>query len=390
MPAAAPALADQYDLTLDEAAERLERQPQVRDLRLAALTALEPIYAGLWVDHADAGTVNIAVTNRQAASSPVFQRALNQFPRSDLIRWHEHPVTVQQASEATERFLTDKPGLEDALGIALPISGVMYPATLSVDALTSDPSSLRRVQDMLTERYAPVPVKVDSVEFEEVPVEAQCVTNREGCGNPLRGGLRLEPAAGSNGQACTHGFNATNGSSVYVLTAGHCYANGAVVDYRDCRIGGVPQSVNEPGGAVDVARIFDEPGGCWGANSRWIISPQQGDNFQVREVAGLYEYGGGDYICHNGMTTNAGRCGEVVSNSTNCADSTDQIRLRTRGALGDSGASIYDDQTLGDQTGDGTNLGTAVAILKAISSTTVCGTHIIRATARLGVSIIIT
>lgn len=40
--AAALALAAQYGLTLDEAAERLKRQPRVRDVGLAARTALGP------------------------------------------------------------------------------------------------------------------------------------------------------------------------------------------------------------------------------------------------------------------------------------------------------------------------------------------------------------
>lgn len=347
-------LAEAYGLSAEEAGRHLALMPDKRRLALQA-RALRG-FAGFWTDHADGGTIHVAVTQ---APEQVAQLLASTFESAELLRVHAYPHSFAYLKEVYETVEQDRSTLGEELATRFYGSYILESANLVKVFVDSNVES---VQAALDERFG---AGVTSVEIGTASV-AECRGSRRArdlCPSPYRGGVTMQNITRPG--LCTQGYNARNAiGNFYVLTAGHCGAVGDVFSHNFQDVGYVAGRRDGPDGRTDVMRIL-ETNGNYSSNSRWLVDETTSDAFQVRDRALIGEYSAGDVVCISGIMT-LKNCGEITSISGSGGGentrNTNQLVTRICREAGDSGAPIYDDNSRGDQTGDGIIEGTAVGI----------------------------
>ena len=145
-----------WDLSLDEATRRIERQTSISDLN--AVAAEMPDYSGMWIDHADGGKVVIAFTT----IDPVKNAALRSLFAADsgLLEFREVQWSDRELQALYDQLSDSKAALR-ARG--LPVASVSISESVNAIVLqvTQDFTSAQWAE--LNRRFPGAPLRTELV-----------------------------------------------------------------------------------------------------------------------------------------------------------------------------------------------------------------------------------
>lgn len=135
--------------------------------------------------------------------------------------------------------------------------------------------------------------------------------DRTACTPEMRGGVRIE----SVDYRCSSGFEATLAGESVLLTAGHCFEVGDIVNHSGIPIGQVEARNFNSLGDNDALRMSQNdsplPGIPW-QPSNWIYATNNTKQYFIGAVKAKFGENVGDPLCRAGQTT--GRiCGSVLA-----------------------------------------------------------------------------
>lgn len=351
-------LVQHFDVSVEEAMERLSVQDAVPALVSLALDRYPNEFAGLWIDHEIGGRVVVgwvgeagAAASDLAADFPFPERLDVADGRS--FSYRSLIDTLFEIDSLRDQWRSDR---TDSFGFRLNTEGnrveIVFDASTSVDDRLFFETELNRRFDagslqFLTESYRHHEDACDPFK----------------CDPPLRGGIQINNlTAGGN---CTLGFVAANvpappATTFYALTAGHCADPADVYrqkvssgTYRT--IGATIQSINA--GWVDAASILVAPSGAplnaagpafW-SPSRWVYHDVFAQSLQIRnKIVQPAAAAPGIFVCRSGYASNA-QCGPIVRTfaSPNPVltfigfDNSMLLETDLCSAPGDSGGPVY-------------------------------------------------
>jgi hypothetical protein len=324
----------QWEVDEAEASRRLDRQHDLLELNELAARMYPETFAGLWVDHADAGRVYMQFTsdaNRSAEAVTAVQGG------TASVEPREVALSMAQLSELNETILLARTELEDQVG---PIDVVMDIARNTIFVRVSPLNQTVRSR-LQSEFGSNVIVEQRLHAIRET--EEQCTVTA--CPPPLRGGIQDRNTSPSpDDTLASFGFMASNsGGSRYALIAGHHANAGDNIQHNGTTVGGVPQSVDS--GNVDGARVYINDPSYWGQPSRWVRHSTGAEAFAItsRNVLPQNAFAG-LLLCRTGHVYPA-RCGTVTSpfvSPSSLSSNTNLIEMEGAcSGVGDSGGPWY-------------------------------------------------
>ena len=345
--AAIQAMIDGWDVSWQEAYDRLGRQANNRLLRRRALQLFPTTYAGAWLNHEDGGKLVVAFSEHADTSLSTLALA---YPEPELLE----PADVEYSLAELNRFDVEevRPVLTSALsdGVRIHSWGINQPDNLI--EIRVHPSDMDETRNRIAATELP-PNAIRLVAMQGSPEAGAC--SRTACEPPMRGGIHMKSDRGNN---CTTGFSARNAlAQDYVISAGHCThgQTGWIWSHNGHEIGGVPYSkigsIFQPS-EVDALRIFVHNTSYWWL-SRWVFNSNSQPSLQVRSRAFPEDWGTGDMVCRSGVTTGT-RCGVVGNPFMSVADQEsggctpvaclyiNQLEVIACFRGGDSGGPVYD------------------------------------------------
>jgi len=215
--------------SIDAAASRLEAS-----LR----QSVSDRFSGLWIE--SDGTVHVAVTAKNTSVA----HALASFPYQDRLRLStaQHPLT--ELETAQHRVDADLAVL--TAGGALVTETYVDPKSNALVVGLAPESASSAAADV-RQRYAGVPLEVATADY----ARPTACLSRSQCAPEVEGGVEIDHDNGDGTTTvCTSGVVAGQGTNTKVLlTAGHCFAQGAQVTDSNIPLGNVSQQLF--GGSVD-------------------------------------------------------------------------------------------------------------------------------------------
>lgn len=207
----AEAFAQNLHISRAEASARLSREPDITELQTSARQLFGSQYSGLWVDHAEGGTVFVAATKLDPA---VVEKLRASFPYPEILQFVETAETVA-GLEAIQSQLTQEQASLPSFSTDIDYSlnaVVLFP---SKELNAEQTGSLRRqygdallVGSTGTAVSMSMPAKNAAVPMSVGPLTA---CDRFDCAPPLRGGIAIKRDGSGNRYDCTSGFSARPG-----------------------------------------------------------------------------------------------------------------------------------------------------------------------------------
>ena len=215
-------------------------------------------FAGLIMDEAS-GTATLFVT-----PGPDVANQLLQGFEDDASKVHvaSRPTALATLQAGVEKMAADFPILRSS-GLLITRAGVDIAANV-IDVRVQNPGSATTAA--LQARYPGLPI---AVSYGNLAERASC-TSRSNCLDGLRGGLSISDLQ----HQCTSGFEATRAGKAVMLTAGHCFANGANVRHANVAIGtvaGRTWPADGTNGNVTVDGEYIPENIAWGGKSFGVI-----------------------------------------------------------------------------------------------------------------------
>lgn len=307
---AAPQLASDWGVSLDEARARLGRQDS-QNAFLAKLQSSDAAhYGGGYIDQAHGGVLVVNETDDGTAAQSL---AVTMGLQGKLQT--EHARATFTALQGIANSVNNQLGGQAVVDATVdPTGGGRVAVALKRSAAGAAPSAqVRQSLDALATQYgAELVIRPD----EDQPRPLGCNLMR--CDNPLRGGQRWQVG----GTLCTAGFNVWNTSFThyYMMTAGHCLTN---------NVGQTAFAQNTGGGNVNIGKaayqygvvgtldivLVDYSAGNWTPQSGVLVMTSQGgknttysENYAVTAPPGPAS--NGSYLCHTGISVGTS-CGTV-------------------------------------------------------------------------------
>jgi hypothetical protein len=174
--------------------------------------AMDPDYAGMYIDQAAGGIIDIATAGDPASLAPV----VAQFgPSGVRYRTHQVPYSRIYLESILNRVESDlqTPTVDKSQITSVAVDTIGNRVKIGVLSPTQE------IRENLLNTYGPA-IEVDA---EQVPTPMSC-TGQKNCVPPVKGGLELGFQEAGHGQGlCTSSFSArTTTGKVVLVTAGHC------------------------------------------------------------------------------------------------------------------------------------------------------------------------
>lgn len=321
-------------LSKSEQAE-MERRKRVQDsldpLKAYAQSA-DALFAGMFIDQAAGGILDIALT--AAAPQSVRNDLLSIAPREAAVRFRTVSFSMAELqsvrNELQKLAATEPQDVQSGIGaISTDVrSNVVRVAVSAADRPVLEPALVSTFGD----RIAVV---------DDFVLQNEACTSRSSC-TPYRAGIQIYPP-GSSGY-CTTGFTAKkNGAAnYYLLTAGHCGLLNSAWLHDEVQVGLVKIRAYANGGATDAAAI-SRPGTA--GHKNWIFVTNGEKSRTVTARQGQDADSVGESVCLSGVTSGFS-CGTITDvDVDNVFDgSITQNNLRTANYIstgGDSGSPIF-------------------------------------------------
>ncbi|GJM40332.1 MAG: hypothetical protein DHS20C20_06140 [Ardenticatenaceae bacterium] len=294
----------EYDVSLDEALQRLKLQDSIGILNNKLMTNEQNTFAGLWIEHTP--KFNVVVQFTQGNTEQIWSYVKNS-PLIDILEIREANMSLFELKN-----------VQEAAKLAAQESDTLFDFDINIvqNRVELYVLDLNRFNSNLAEKNVQLPANVAVIKVDALSRET----------SDIFAGLKLvSPVA-----PCTSGFSVKNSSGVKgILTAGHCHNN--------LRRNGI----NLPFQSEAWAGPYD---------FQWHTIPA---GFTIRNLAydgtyNRYIYGEmprsyqftGEYVCKYGVATFGG-CGNIVStnfNGTFVRVHSDSVDL---GELNDSGGPWF-------------------------------------------------
>ena len=360
---------------------------------------LKKSYAGVWFDNSQSTfVVPVAPgSDRQAVESGLDELGLRGAYRIRPVQY-----SWSQLEEAQETLITEVQRNKVA---GQEVSALLDPRSNAVAVRygsATSPQAKAEIEGIAAQGAVPIQVSKAERDHLAVGLMACTTTKPRTCDKPLRGGVEIGPLVPSNGSetvfyygACTAGFKAVGNSfgNRYMLTAGHCFPNGA--DKYKWASSVTSGTIKEIGPVEEYA--FGA-GGDWGkirANGSWweeipnwpsLVTHYWGNQtYPINYEAWPYL---GEYLCFSG-NKNGTSCGNVTNLSVAGLESEKGVELpplvEVQGLCtekGDSGGPLFSYSS-----------NTAIGMLTGGYEAPTCAssvnffTEIVRATADMGVTV---
>ncbi len=341
---------DAYGVDEAAATELINVQIAASELRSSLLGLVgRDRLAGLWIDHTVPEVV-LGISDASVVSD--IQPLLDQFAFPQYLRLETMQYSLAELDTANTTFLRVWAAMNAQLDH--PVVSSMPVEHLNRFVVLVHPSSTMEVQAILgAEMDLNI---VEFLPFDDGAYAQQTACSgstedsiRDGC-PALRGGLRL---VRSNGNKCSSGFNAYQGTTRYLITAGHCGANGVSWVHNGKTVGSITRSVVSPtlslvglnARPVDAARIEVTSSAFLASPAnRWVFVNRTAQAYQIRAVRD--DVPPGSLLCKTGITTYH-TCDTVITNNSNALDLEglryydQQWAILTCLRPGDSGGPIY-------------------------------------------------
>ncbi len=251
--AAADGLERRFDLTSEEAAERIATEPAVTKLYERVTATDRESFGGFWRDNAT-GTVNIAYVDGRIPSR------IESASAESAVSANVEFTSVDNSLDELLAVLTDL--IDRRERVRAGASGEDHPAWLRRADLDLDEPG-NRVQVLVAEADQTAAASSDTREwfgadvvevgrYTGPPAQGEVCTTRQNCDTEARGGLEITNSAGV---PCTTGFTVVRGGSRGSLTAGHC--DGVSLAFRTSRTCFAP-SPDPSRGGVDGHRDVEQ------------------------------------------------------------------------------------------------------------------------------------
>lgn len=261
----------------------------------AAATAGEA-FGGVWLDGAEA---RVGVVADADGAQDLRDRA-----RAEGLEPVHADYSLRALDEATARITRDVDALI-AEGFPIVAIGPDLAANRVLVTVDGDPAGAGRT---LRDRYGPA-VLVERgapLRFASHPTNIPCAEDRTWCPPYMRGGLRLSDLA----KNCTSGVVARKGERYGMLTAGHCFANGAAVFHGYQTAGEV--TARSLGGTVDGEFVVGDPPEGSLLPTNWVYYSNTNNHRSMSSVAVASSEVVGQTICKAGAQT-SGACGQITA-----------------------------------------------------------------------------
>ena len=317
--------ARQFDVTADEAIQRLAMLPQMAETLALLETSNPDRFAGGWAEHEEAFGLVVRFTGEDVGLALAHEALARLDAPVEMRFGREHTLAALYAGQARIERTIDKSYPQMGMYVDVKTGSVVL---LGPDAVGPD-----QLADLSTEARVPV-----AVEFSP-PYEV-------GVGS---GGRPIDTQLGG----CTTGFTSVDAVSgeTGVLTAGHCAGSvGSLATYHDTD--GTFDSVEMRGKRWDSNQDF-----AW-YRTPGLDAAQFQSGFGYRNVTGtiLRTQMVGGHVCHFGRTTGYS-CGIVdtirydppdsACNNTPCSDRWAAVinDANIKCAGGDSGGPYFNGNT---------------------------------------------
>lgn len=286
----AASYARDYDVDVEEAAERLVAQAEYGELVERLATTFPDTFAGSDIDHGHGYALLLYFTadqdaeavNQEIAAGPELSRPQVRIDTAALLNSRDSTVLV----EAIEI-----PSSLDGL-----VDGLSYnPATNNIEFDVLSSAAIDSTEAMLNAQTA------DAAKNLNRPVPGIVVRGKEtGASDGHSGGLHLT--------SCTSGFAVKVGSTEGLSTAGHCGNTQSYKNYSSSNWYALTYKAEKRNATADVQWHTTNIG----VYPRFIASSES----TYRTVTGKVTRANqnGDYICHRGKATGYS-CGTVQSNA---------------------------------------------------------------------------
>ena len=292
----------------------------VEELGLTARAAYPRTFGGLHRDP-ESGVVTLSFTRDGAAS---VARLAAGFPRPDLLRLRAVDHTLADLDAVLARITADVPRLR---GFAYAYVDVPANAVTVAFATVTPPSMTA---------YGPAVLVTTGDPFGTTQSVPDVCQGRDLCAPYLRGGIEMKDGTG----ICTSGFAARKNGQPAMITAGHCFQEGAAVSLGGAPLGTVVAT--QFAGTVDGQVIV--PPEAWQLTN-WVYWTATDTEHKIRSIAKGEAVG--NRVCRVGRTsaTTKPACGAIVTtNATLFYPSgevlTEMRMARTCGIPGDSGGPV--------------------------------------------------
>lgn len=356
---AAAQLSKDQGIDFDTALARISRQPDIIALD-EQLQKSVPSYAGLWVDQANLGTVNVQIASAQDESDASSLIASSGV--ADISKLEQVTYSLKDL-ENYEDQLTSAP-ISDASNGAADVTSAVNVQNNDVEVSLTDTGSAANAAgqakawiDAQINAGAPYVITPG-----EGIITAGASCSEKSCDPPLIGGPSITDQTNWPASAyCTAGFDVVSNSDgkPYIATAGHC--NYQSTWYRQFsstgdfhEIGGIHHDVFGPTDAEIIT--INNPSG-WDAPTNTVLvdssdTPEYPTTYNdAYAITGIGdENPQGIYLCHTGATIGT-NCGEVVSpdahltyedDATGATEEiTNMIETSFNICEGDSGGPVY-------------------------------------------------
>jgi hypothetical protein len=339
-------LAEHDGMSVEQATRSLEVQHQAGDISSDLRELLGDSFAGVWYDR-KAATFQIGIIDGNGEDAARRLMDSKRVPAQFVpVRW-----TYAQLAGVAARWSAAHPDLTARAGINV---NVDYERNTAV-ARVADDTPAEVLTGLQAEARSGVPgtVQIETVPAQQLKIKpAACNINTHGCGEPMRGGIKITSTTGT----CTAGFitPGNGGANDFLMTAGHCldrsqqgssvtaynYAGAAI------KFGVMHNWINN--GAYDVGIVKWSNDSRWGVITNAVVAWTVDEN---RVITGTYEATPNVWICHSGITTNI-QCGYTAGP----ANQYGIVSVRTCSELGDSGGPFINGNLAGGILASSTNL----------------------------------
>jgi hypothetical protein len=175
-----------------------------------------------------------------------------------------------------------------------------------------------------------------------VPTAATCTISN--CGNPLKGGLGIQASYGGTNYYCTSGYFQKIGSTLYMVTAGHCLEAGTGIPWYHTSLIGY-SALFQTAGTADAGFITSSETGAKNEVLAYIedVHPTHTIKNIAGWVAGTSQVVGST-VCKAGLIS-GWTCGKLLHVDITAGSRTHLNEASDESYVGDSGGTVMDGST---------------------------------------------
>lgn len=334
----APGVAAHLGVSVAEAQRRIDLQDDAGRLEALAQRTWPETFAGLWIDHADGASVNVAFTRDAGKNVAVLKEAF-AYPAS--LRARTAARSLRSMTALLDRMVAEREVAKAGRLAFAGVAGGTYDMDVDVVAnhvTVTAPAATDDTWSAFAARYG------EAVVVQRGPVSRFRACDSTDCRYSLRSGLRVD---NPSGLGCTTAFTVTDSVGTrFVLSAAHCNGstNSDLNTFRkhgNSQFGSLMQQQAE--GKVDAERISVNLPTYNFYPGAWIrVSASE----EARHIVTWGTYSTmpiGMSVCKSGINTGY-TCGTVQSKThapQTITNGNSFIKTNMCTGGGDSGSGVY-------------------------------------------------